>query len=47
MVIAANFQGKGFELHKAIFSMEGSLTNGKLQQAIENSGVNETKLKWV
>ena len=45
MVIAANFQGKGLELHKAIFSKEGSLTKEKLQQAITDSGVNEIKLK--
>ncbi len=45
MVIAANYQGKGLELHKAIFSKEGSLTKEKLQQAIVESGVNEIKLK--
>ena len=45
MVIAANFQKKGFELHDAIFSISGSLTQEKLNQAIKNSGVNSIKLK--
>ena len=45
MVIAANYQGKGFELHHAIFSTPGSLTNKKLQQVIKDSGLNEAKLR--
>ena len=45
MVLAANYQGKGFELHHAIFSIPGSLTQEKLEQAIVDSGVNEVKLK--
>ena len=45
MVLAANYQGKGFELHRAIFSTSGSLTHEKLQLAIKESGVNEEKLK--
>ena len=31
MVVAANYQEKGFELHHAIFTSEGSLTNKKLE----------------
>ena len=45
MVLAANLQDKGFDLHNAIFSVEGSLTQDKLQRAIEVSGVNENKLR--
>ena len=45
MVVAANYQGKGFDLHHAIFSSQGSLTSEKLEQAIIDSGVNENKLR--
>tara|TARA_B100000029_G_scaffold436004_1_gene450383 strand:- start:311 stop:859 length:549 start_codon:yes stop_codon:yes gene_type:complete len=45
MVIAANYQNKGLELHNAIFSSPGSLTKAKLEKAILDSGVNQTKLK--
>mgnify|MGYP001361344374 CR=1 FL=1 len=45
MVIAANYQNKGLELHNAIFSSSGSLTQEKLNKAILESGVNETKLR--
>jgi len=45
MVVAANYQQKGFELHHEIFSIEGSITKEKLSQAIKNSGVNSIKLK--
>ncbi len=45
MVLAANLQDKGFDLHNAIFSVEGSLTQDKLQRAIKDSGVNENKLR--
>ena len=40
MVVAANYQQKGFELHHAIFSISGSLTQTKLSQAIKESGDN-------
>ena len=45
MVVAANYQQKGFELHHAIFSISGSLNQKKLTQAIKESGVNSIKLK--
>ena len=45
VVVAANYQQKGFELHHAIFSIPGSLTQEKLTQAIKDSGVNSIKLK--
>ena len=47
MVIAANYQDKGLELHNAIFSSAGSLTKEKLEKAILDSGVNQTKLKSI
>ena len=43
-VIAANFQNKGFELHHSIFSMPGSITQEKLEEAIIKSGINKTQL---
>ena len=45
MVIAANMQNKGFELHHALFSLEGSITSEKLQKVIIETGLNEVKLK--
>lgn len=45
MVVAANYQQKGFELHHAIFSISGSLTQEKLNQAIDDVGLNRIKLK--
>ena len=45
MVVAANYQQKGFELHHAIFSISGSITQEKLSQAIRDSGINSIKLK--
>tara|TARA_Y100000590_G_C15414188_1_gene898776 strand:+ start:166 stop:792 length:627 start_codon:yes stop_codon:yes gene_type:complete len=44
MVVAANFQNKGIELHNEIFSIEGSLNQEKLMQAIKKVGINEPKL---
>ena len=44
-VVAASFQDKGFDLHHSIFSMPGSITQKKLDQAIEKSGINKTLLK--
>ena len=32
MVVAANFQDKGTELHNALFEISGSLTQEKLDQ---------------
>ena len=44
MIVAANFQNKGIELHNEIFSMEGSINKEKLMQAVKKVGINETKL---
>ena len=43
--LAANMQGKGFEFHHEIFTIEGSITNEKLNEAIVKSGLDEIKLK--
>tara|TARA_B110000014_G_C19967423_1_gene500759 strand:- start:244 stop:879 length:636 start_codon:yes stop_codon:yes gene_type:complete len=45
IAIAATMQNKGFELHHSLFSLEGSITAEKLQQAIKEIGLNEVKLK--
>ena len=45
MVVAANYQQKGFEFHHAILSISGSITQEKLSQAIRDSGINSIKLK--
>ena len=44
MVVAANKQNKGVEFHNALFEIEGSLNNAKLQQIIENLEINSAKL---
>ena len=45
IAIAATKQNKGFELHHALFSLEGSITREKLQKTIKETGLNEVKLK--
>ena len=45
IVIAASLQDKSFELHDAIFSIEGSITSEKLKSAIKEAGLNETQLR--
>ncbi len=44
MVVAANLQGKGWELHDGLFSLKGTLTQEKLDHIISKSGINKTKL---
>ena len=44
MVVAANMQNKGIELHNALFGVEGNLNNGKLKQIIEELEINNAKL---
>ena len=44
MVVAANKQDKGLELHNALFEIEGNLNNEKLQQIIEQLEINSAKL---
>ena len=44
MVVAANLQGKGWELHNALFSSQGSLTQKKLDQMINELNINKNKL---
>ena len=44
MVVAANLQGKGWDLHHGLFTAKGSLTQQKLDQIIIDSNINKTKL---
>ena len=44
MVISANLQGKGWDLHHGLFSVKGSITQQKLDQIIIDSEINKTKL---
>ena len=44
MVIAANLQGKGWDLHHGLFTVKGSLTQQKLDQIIIDTQINKTKL---
>jgi len=45
IAIAANMQGKGFDFHHKIFTIQGSITSEKLTNSIKDSGINEIKLK--
>ena len=45
MVVAANYQNKGIELHNGLFSISGSLTQEKLDQLITDLDINRTKLR--
>ena len=45
MVIAANYQNKGTELHNDLFSISGSLTQDKLDKLISNLDINIKKLR--
>ena len=44
MAVAANMQGKGMEFHNQIFSMKGSITQNKLDEAIDSININRPKL---
>ena len=44
MVVAANTQGKGKELHNAIFEISGSLNQEKLNKIIDDLNINKNKL---
>tara|TARA_Y100000590_G_scaffold130401_1_gene148946 strand:+ start:256 stop:849 length:594 start_codon:yes stop_codon:yes gene_type:complete len=44
MVVAANTQGKGKELHNALFEISGSLNQEKLNKIIDNLDINKNKL---
>ena len=45
MVVAANYQEKGTALHNALFSVQGSLTQEKLDQIIIDLDINKAKLR--
>ena len=44
MVVAANLQGKGWDLHHGLFTVKGSLTQQKLDQIIIDTQINKNKL---
>ena len=44
MVVAANLQGKGWDLHHGLFTVKGSLTQQKLDEIINDTQINKTKL---
>jgi len=44
MVVAANMQNKGIELHNSLFQVEGNLNNAQLKQIIEDLEINNAKL---
>ena len=44
IAIAASMQGKGFEFHDSIFTIQGSITNEKLKESIKKANINEVKL---
>ena len=44
MVVAASLQGKGGMLHHELFSIQGSLTQKKLDKIINDLDINKTKL---
>jgi len=44
IAIAAGMQGKGFEFHDYIFTVQGSITNEKLKESIKKANINEVKL---
>ena len=44
MVVAANLQGKGWDIHHSLFTVKGSLTQQKLDQIIIDLEINKTKL---
>ncbi|PPR50695.1 MAG: hypothetical protein CFH15_00229 [Alphaproteobacteria bacterium MarineAlpha5_Bin5] len=45
MVIAANMQNKGFELHNELFSIDGSLNQKKLDEILDKLEINKVKLR--
>ena len=44
IVLAANLQNKGFELHDSIFSISGSITQNKLEKSIDEIGIDKVQL---
>ena len=44
MVVAANLQNKGWEMHHGLFTVKGNITQEKLDQIIIDSEINKTKL---
>ena len=45
LVLAANYQDKGFELHNAILTQKGSITEEKVAKIIEELEIDTKKIK--
>ena len=44
MSVAASMQGKGMQFHNELFSMQGSITQKKLDEVLDKVEINKTKL---
>ena len=44
MSVAASMQGKGIQFHNELFSMQGSITQKKLDEVLDKIEINKTKL---
>ena len=44
MAVAASIQGKGMQFHNELFSMQGSITQKKLDEVLDRIEINKTKL---
>ena len=44
MSVAASMQGKGMQFHNELFSMQGSITQKKLDEVLDRIEINKTKL---
>ena len=45
LVLAANYQGKGFEIHHALLSTKGSLTDEKVEKIINDVKLDSEKIR--
>ena len=44
MSVAASMQGKGMQFHNELFTMQGSITQKKLDEVLDKIEINKTKL---
>ena len=45
MSVAASMQGKGMQFHNELFSMQGSITQKKIDEVLDKIEINKTKLR--
>lgn len=45
LVLASNYQGKGFEIHHAILTQKGSITDKKVDKIVETLGIDTKKIR--